>query len=172
MTDKKSVKNAFSRAAGTYDKHSQLQGEVAARLAQRIMAYIGAYTGGGEHALAGTAGGVSTGPPVSIKTLLDVGCRTGGVLEALALAPETRIHGCDISFAMLDKARGNSARRPYRLGLRGVSFADSSFDIVASSPAYQWSGDMAGHPRGRKDLETRRALRLFHARPGHPARAL
>ena len=153
MTDKDKIKIAFSKAAATYDAHSGLQREVASLLAERICAYIDRYAGAMEPACSpADATAPFPGPSSPSMAVLDVGCGTGRVIEALGCAlPDARIHGCDISFAMLGKARGKLG--PAALiasDCEALCFADSSFDIIASSLTYQWSGDLKASIREAK----------------------
>lgn len=145
MMDKERVKKSFSRAASTYDAHSGLQREVASTLAERIRAYIDRYAGATGPACS-PAGAASRfpGPSSTVRTVLDVGCGTGWVIEALGRAlPDARICGSDISLAMLGKAREkHDATALAASDCEALPFADKSFDVVASSLAYQWSGDL------------------------------
>lgn len=145
MNDKDKIKKSFSRAAGTYDTHSGLQREVADLLAERIRAHINRYAGAIGPACGGADGTptLHAGPGTALD-VLDVGCGTGWVIEALRrVLPTARIIGLDISLAMLGKAR----EKPGAIALvasdcEALPFADRSFDVIASSLTYQWSGDL------------------------------
>ncbi|MBI5826822.1 MAG: methyltransferase domain-containing protein [Deltaproteobacteria bacterium] len=143
--DKERIKKSFSRAAATYDAHSGLQREVASLLAERICAYINGYAGAmGPAWTPADATAPFPGPSSQAMTVLDVGCGTGWVIEAVSRAlPDARICGSDISLAMLGKAREKpGATALVASDCEALPFADKSFDVIASSLTYQWSGDL------------------------------
>ncbi|MEP6996905.1 MAG: malonyl-ACP O-methyltransferase BioC [Betaproteobacteria bacterium] len=81
--DRTSVRRAFERAAGTYDRAAVLQREVAQRMAERL-------------------GIVRLDPSV----VLDAGCGTGEALgELQARYPRARLVGVDLAYAMVLAAR-------------------------------------------------------------------
>lgn len=145
MIDKRLVKESFSRAARTYDRHAGFQAEVAGMVAEAVKKAAHS-----EDLLKSAALAVGIGrhvteldPPTRV---LDVGCGTGSLASIIAeIFPGASIWGADISKAMLDRARKKPA-------LEGADFAasdcdclpfrDSTFDMVVSNMAYQWSGDI------------------------------
>ncbi|MBI5902936.1 MAG: methyltransferase domain-containing protein [Deltaproteobacteria bacterium] len=162
MTDKERIKKSFSRAAGTYDAHSGLQREVASLLAERIRAYINSYAGAmGPAWTPAYATAPFPGPSSQVLYVLDVGCGTGWVIEALGRAlPDARICGSDISLAMLGKAREKpGATALVASDCEALPFADDSFDVIASSLTYQWSGDLRASIR--EAVRTLRSGGLF-----------
>ena len=116
------VAAAFDRAAD-YDAHAGVQARVAAALAERIIAL----------------------PLASAARVLEIGCGTGFLGAALLdRMPHARWTMTDIAPSMLDRARAKFAGR-------GVSFATmdgerpdigGGFDLVCSSLAAQWFGDL------------------------------
>lgn len=134
--DKKIIKGSFSKAAGTYDSNAFLQKEVAAILAERVTAVVK------SHAVlfAGVPDGVSAFP---VKTILDIGCGTCFLTELLGTEfPGSMIYGCDIAHPMLVKSRSKGQDNLVQSDCEYLPFADFSFDIAASSLAFQWAGDL------------------------------
>ena len=81
--DRASMRRAFERAAGSYDRAAVLQREVAQRMAERL-------------------GIVRLDP----KVILDAGCGTGEALgELMARYPRARLLGLDLAYAMVHAAR-------------------------------------------------------------------
>jgi malonyl-CoA O-methyltransferase len=120
--DKARIKRAFSRAAHTYDECGTLQSEVGRKLEGLI--------------------------PDSLapRTVLDVGCGTGGILAGLKNRfPGASVVGCDIALAMLGVARRKAVDASARFvgsDFERLAFKDGSIDLAVSNLAYQWSTDM------------------------------
>ncbi len=129
-----SVAEAFSAAAPGYDEAALLQREVARRLAERVVAAAPA------------------GPRV-----LEVGCGTGFLSRLLMDAiPDGRWLLTDIAPAMLDQARLQvpEDRAEFMLMDGECPDAEGPFDLIVSSLAVQWFGDLGA---GLKRLTDRLA---------------
>jgi len=116
---------AFSARAGDYDSVATIQRLVAAHLATRIAAAL----------------------PTPPARILEIGCGTGLLSAHLAaLYPQAELVLTDISAAMLDRAQARlGARASYRLmDGEAPDPALGRFDLIASSLAMQWFGDLRG----------------------------
>ncbi|MGH7562930.1 MAG: class I SAM-dependent methyltransferase [Gemmatimonadota bacterium] len=80
--------------------------------------------------------------------ILDVGCGTGALLEAIATrAPSARLVGVDLSLAMLSVAHRRLADRAALVAAEAdrLPFPDHRFDLVLSSSAlHYWPDPAAG----------------------------
>lgn len=117
--EKRAIRDAFSRAADSYDDCAAFQ--------RRVGDYL-----------------LSLQPDWRGKTVLDVGCGTGYFSEKLKLAGANVI-ALDLSDKMLEVARrrcGNSLK--YIAGdAEALPLADNSVDVVFSSLALQWCRDLS-----------------------------
>jgi ubiquinone/menaquinone biosynthesis C-methylase UbiE len=79
------------------------------------------------------------GAPTRARRALDVACGTGYLAIGLAAADlADEVHGCDLSFAMLERTRANAGARAIPLSLcdaERLPYADSSFDLVVARGA-------------------------------------
>ncbi len=89
-----------------------------------------------------------------IKNTLDVACGTGHSTNALAQI-STNIIGCDVSEAMLMEARKYSNIQFIQSPAEKLPFADSTFDYLNISMAYQWL---------RQDQFLKEAKRVLNAK--------
>lgn len=117
---RQSVARSFAAAASAYDSHAALQRRVADRLLSALPA----------------------GAP---QQVLDIGSGTGYCTAALhARWPQTSLLALDIAAPMLQCTR---ARVPTVLAVcadaEALPFAAASLDLVVSSLAMQWCGDVA-----------------------------
>ena len=119
--DKRSIAQAFDRAAPTYEAHDVLQREVAARLLERLD-----YT------------------TVQPRRVLDLGAGTGRCARALAARyRKALITQCDLAPAMLRTSREQAPRwfSPHRYvcaDAEQLPFADAAHDLIVSSLSLQW----------------------------------
>ncbi len=132
--DKARVRTAFSRRAPEYDAHAAVQQHVVAQMAllaasearspRRVLAPHGAQGGGDFSAL----------------KVLDVGCGTGTLLQALSqrLAPGHSV-GLDLSHGMSRAARARARHSRLLTGdAEALPFHDGAFDLVVSTSTFQW----------------------------------
>ena len=122
--DKQSVKKSFNRAAKSYDQVAILHEEVLKRLLQRLP-YI-------RH---------------QAETVVDIGCGTGRGIRGLQKQyPGARVVATDLAWSMLREARSRyrwlAKKYLVAADMEQLPFADSSFDLVFSSLALQWSNDL------------------------------
>ncbi|OAB60641.1 hypothetical protein AY599_09315 [Leptolyngbya valderiana BDU 20041] len=119
--DDRAIARQFSRAAGSYDQHAELQREVGERLMDRLE-------------------GIKFEP----TTILDLGCGTGVQSQALhARFPGARLIASDLSGAMLRQARGRRGWWKKRFDLiqanaRALPLAEDSLDLVFCNLMLQW----------------------------------
>jgi malonyl-CoA O-methyltransferase len=124
MSDKARIAAAFTRQAEAYDSVATIQREVAQRLARRIARRLPA-------------------PPARI---LEIGCGTGLLsAELAALFPQAELLLTDISPAMLARARARLGHRAEYCVVDGEhpKGMAGGFDLIASSLAMQWFGDLS-----------------------------
>jgi malonyl-CoA O-methyltransferase len=120
-TRKHEIRNAFDRAAYTYD--------AAARVQREAIQHLFAFT--------------QTQPPAPpVRRLLDTGCGTGQALpELTARFPQARSIALDFSTAMLSHARtacGSFPVIPVCADIERLPLADACIDLYWSSLAMQW----------------------------------
>ena len=80
------------------------------------------------------------------ESLLDVGCKTGTLLEALgASIPEVKLSGADPSAEMLDMARNKLGESVIlkQCHAKSLPFPDQEFDVVVSTNAFHYFRDPA-----------------------------
>lgn len=120
VLDKRQVRMAFERAAGTYDRCAVLQREIAKRMLERLDL-------------------VTCSP----QMIIDVGCGTGYCTRALRQRyRRARVLGVDLAHGMLNEARkgaGWFGRQRFVCGDAGhLPFADDIADMVVSNLTLQW----------------------------------
>jgi ubiquinone/menaquinone biosynthesis C-methylase UbiE len=77
------------------------------------------------------------------ERILDVGCGTG-IFTLDLLAAGSRVIGLELSLPMLQRAGKKAAGRPFRMvqgDMRGLPFADNSFDKTVSVTAIEFLED-------------------------------
>ena len=139
MRDRKArLRGAFDKAAGSYDGAAHIQRAVAMRLAE----------------------GIASLPLPQRPRILEIGCGTGFLTEALRarLGPADWIV-TDLSPAMVEACRarlGDPADVTFQTmdGERLALPGDSRFDLICSSLAFQWFDDL---PAAVRDLVARLA---------------
>lgn len=122
--DLQAVREAFDRAAESYDRHAVLQHQVEQELLERV-AYF----------------------ELSPDAVLDLGCGTGiGTSVLTERYPGTGVIGLDWSQGMLGQARRRTAEVAMQVcaDMCRLPFTARSFDLVFSNLAIQWSPDTAG----------------------------
>jgi len=126
--DRVAMRNAFEKAASSYDSAAVLQKEVANRLVER-MDYMSM-------------------KPTSI---LDAGSGTGFVSELLsARFPKAKITALDLAFNMLKQAkekrsfkqRWNKQFQYIHAEVENLPFADASVELIISGLTLQWCQDL------------------------------
>lgn len=118
------VRRAFNRAAGGYERHADLQREVAGELLERL-----------------------EGIRIDPRMVLDLGCGTGHASRVLArMYRRATVCGIDFAPAMLHEFRRGWWPRgrplPVCTDLTRLPFADASVDLLFSSLAFQWIDDL------------------------------
>lgn len=131
MSDKLLIKDKFSRAAPTYEKHAQIQKIASLILLSHIKQY--------HHGL-------------NSKKLLDLGCGSG-FLSRNILSKESHLQGCiscdkivafDISNSMLQQSFYDPDKMTLKQGdMDDMPFEKHSFDGVISSFAMHWSSNFS-----------------------------
>lgn len=156
MIDKEKVKKSFSKAASSYDTASALQKEVVKELALYLCNALG------ERACVAASGAAQQTAHAALvpegQRVLDIGAGTGALaLELKARLGSAEIISSDIAHAMLVKAKSKAGLSLFATAdFEALPFAENSFDVVASSLAYQWAF--------RRALAFREAFRVL--RPG------
>ncbi|MFO7954251.1 malonyl-ACP O-methyltransferase BioC [Thioalkalivibrio sp.] len=122
--DKLRVREAFARAAATYEEHAVLQREVQERMLGRL-------------------DWIRLQP----ERIVDLGCGIGEALDHLSRRYRSaRLAGVDFAPAMVARARrrGRWLRRPQVVcgDLEALPLAEQSFDLAVSSSALQWCSDL------------------------------
>ncbi|WP_018871736.1 malonyl-ACP O-methyltransferase BioC [Thioalkalivibrio sp. ALJ16] len=122
--DKARVREAFARAAATYEEHAVLQREVQERMLGRL-------------------DWIRLQP----ERIVDLGCGTGEALDHLGRRYRgARLAGVDFAPEMVARARrrGRWLRRPLAVcgDLEALPLADAVFDLAVSSSALQWCSDL------------------------------
>ena len=136
--DKRAVRRAFGRAAGTYTQAAVLQREVEARLLEQLQ-YL------------------DDRVPARV---LDLGCGPGSAAAALKVkwGRKTDVIAMDLALPMLREARAKSRFWKPLHAVQGdaqaLPFADAAFDLVFSNLCLQWVADL---PRALGEL--RRVMR-------------
>jgi malonyl-CoA O-methyltransferase len=155
--DRKAVRRSFDHAAATYDAHAVLQREVCDRLLERLD-YM----------------------TLKPRRVLDVGTGTGyGFARLCERYAEADMHALDIAPAMLAAARarlpraGLAERALSLVGMGGptrqlvcadmerLPLAANSMNLLWSSLALQWAGDLEATLRGFHRVLAPRGLLMF-----------
>ncbi|MEK7679314.1 MAG: methyltransferase domain-containing protein [Deltaproteobacteria bacterium] len=157
--DKNVIKANFSKAAPTYDAYAGIQREASSGLAEHVIKAacasrrLSSSSSGAEPFLGAYPAHHFSDRGLSV---LDIGCGTGALLGMLRRGmPHAMLFGCDMALPMLvaAKRRGGNTRL-CGADFEALPFKDASFDIAASSLAYQWSPDIVSAFK-----EAHRALR-------------
>lgn len=150
IPSKKIIGESFSKAADTYDLHSDLQKEVAGWLADRVRAFKDqqktAQIMDAHGQWAGADGAsMTSSPPVEIM-VLDIGCGTGNMAVLLGgILTKAAICATDLAVPMIEKTRERLGARALLSAsdCEALPFIDSTFEIIVSSLAYQWAHNPA-----------------------------
>jgi len=128
--DKRSLRQAFDRAAVSYDAAAVLQREVGERMLSRLD-YVRQQP----------------------RTILDAGCGTGFATAALQQRyPAAMVCALDLAFAMVDRARARNnwwqrlsgrAMRPLCADIERLPLRAGSIDLIWSNLALQWVNEPA-----------------------------
>ena len=116
------IKQAFNKAAKTYNTNAALQHEVGRRLLDRLTFFT-----------------------IKPGTILDLGMGTGYITQQLANSyPDSKIIGLDLAEKMLNQATSSSANYSLICGnMSNLPIADNSVDIIFSNFSLQWCENIA-----------------------------
>jgi malonyl-CoA O-methyltransferase len=122
--DPQRIRNAFDKAAESYDQAAVLQKVVCKRLLEKLEVVR-----------------------LSPQWILDAGSGTGEAVKPLQKKyKKAEVVVLDLSEHMLEKAAGQGAlfRKPHQVcaNIESLPFADNSFDLLFSSLAMQWCNDL------------------------------
>lgn len=116
------IKQAFDKAAHTYDQYAILQKQVAAGVEQLSL----------QHAHSGRR-----------EQLLDIGAGTGFVTRPLLLHyPAAQVTALDLSPNMLDTIPDDARLHKVCADFMRLPFEEARFDLITSSLALQWGQDL------------------------------
>lgn len=139
MTRKEIIKRSFSRAAGTYDSYAVVQKEAACLLSEGVSDVLSAM------APSGTSGKQNRPQAQNAGRFLDLGSGTGDLLLQFGKRLGFSFAcGVDLALPMLKMSRVKNGAACVQADIDSLPFVDSSFDIIASSLAFQWAGDLRG----------------------------
>ena len=157
---KQQIKQAFSKASGTYDDAAGVQLDYAQRLADLV----------------------AKGPLAESPKILEIGCGTGALTRALrAQFDDADIFATDISETMIAAAKDQLNDPDVRYGIVDGEQPDptlGSYDLIVSNLTIQWFTDLAGslnrlaallNPGGRMVLSTLGAKSFREWRIAHDA---
>lgn len=118
-THRRAVREAFDRAAESYDNEAGMQREIGRRLFELARAHL---------------------PDIALQRVLDAGCGTGHALKQLAsLAPGVEVLATDFAPAMLQRARSDFPTARFICSdLEQLPLASGSLDALWSSLSMQW----------------------------------
>ena len=125
--DKQKIRQRFSRAAGTYDAHAEVQRELALRLLQELPDGCG---------------------PEGIGAILEIGCGTGRFTALLAdHYPKARIVALDFAEGMAQAARKRLEGKSNvsvlcEDGERFLAACPGFFDLICANSTLQWFDDL------------------------------
>ena len=131
---KKAIRQRFSKAAASYDRHADVQAELAAALADAL----------------------TTAPPP--HAILELGCGTGSYTVRLAgQFPEARLICLDFSETMLAQARQKTGERDRIAFLCAdaehfLAAGRGSFELITSNATLQWFENPASAFAGIRSL--------------------
>lgn len=117
--DRRQVGRSFHRHAADYDALAVVQKRVVASLERLIATHV----------------------PVSPERVLDIGCGTGALLDALhGRYPSARLCGVDLAYNMAHRtaARLGDAAMIVNGDAGRLPFTDGAFDLIVSSSTLQW----------------------------------
>jgi malonyl-CoA O-methyltransferase len=118
MVDKRAIRRNFARRGATYDRHAQVQREMAVRLLLECRDAI-----------------------PQARRILEVGCGTGCLTRRLRRGnPEALIVALDLDPTLLFRSRQRLGPDPRVLlvAADGEDFAGGPFDLIISNAAFQW----------------------------------
>lgn len=118
--DTQIIRQRFSKAARSYDKHALIQRSCAEELLKKIAA-----------------------ADICPQSILDIGTGTGNLLSGIsAIFRQARLVGLDFSREMLLCAERKVACSLVQADTKELPFRPDSFDLIVSNLTFQWLGDL------------------------------
>lgn len=124
MPETKKIAAAFHQRAADYDQHIAVQKRVVDNLVEHVRSY----------------------PGLLPNSILDVGSGTGSLLRRLhSLWPDASLSGLDLAYNMCLRSADKLGESCLVVNgdAESLPFSDKSYDLVVSTSALQWAGNLS-----------------------------